>query len=161
MPSRPRITGLAVVLAVVVFPLVGAAQVPQGLLGTWELNVAKSKADPGPLARSQTLRWEAAPGGGAKIVSDTVDAVGKATHNELVTMFDGKAVEVKGAAQPTMRAYSRIDNRTYQWFDSVNGKVSTTTRSTMTADGKTRTVVATGTNADGKPVNNTLVYERQ
>jgi len=34
-------------------------------------------------------------------------------------------------------------------------------RMTISADGKTRTLVTTGTGADGKPVNSTAVYERQ
>ena len=76
-------------------------------------------------------------------------------------MFDGKDADVKGAVAPTMRAYSRIDDRGYQYVEHVSGKVTTTTRSTISADGKTRTNVATGTGADGKPVNNTTVYDRQ
>lgn len=157
---RPLLQFLGV-FALVAYPLVGAAQAPQSLLGTWKENVAKSKADPGPLPKSQTSHWETVPGGGVKNVVDAVDAAGKATHQELVTMFDGKAVEVKGAAVPTTRALSRIDDRTFQFVDRVNGKVTTTTRVTIAADGKTRTNVATGTNVDGKPVNNTTVYDRQ
>ena len=92
---------------------------------------------------------------------DGVDAAGKATHNEIVTMFDGKDAEYKGAAAPTTRVYSRIDDRTVQYVSKVNGKVTTTTRMTISADGNTRTLVTTGTGADGKPVNSTAVYERQ
>ncbi len=49
----------------------------------------------------------------------------------------------------------------YQYVTRVNGKVTTTTRTTMAADGKTRTQVSTGTGAEGKPVNTTTVYDRQ
>jgi hypothetical protein len=41
------------------------------------------------------VRIEAAPGGAAKFTIDSVDATGKATHDEYVTAFDGKAVDVK------------------------------------------------------------------
>ena len=62
---------------------------------------------------------------------------------------------------PTTRAFSRVDDRTYQFIDRISGKVTTTTRVTLAADGKTRTNVATGINAEGKPVNNTVVWDRQ
>jgi hypothetical protein len=150
-----------VAFALVAYSLVGAAQAPQSTLGTWKLNVAKSKYSPGPAPRSQTTRIETVPGGGAKFTVDAVDAAGKSTRQEYVTMFDGKDTEVKGAAAPTTRTYSRIDDRGYQYVERVNGKVTTTTRSTISADGKTRTNVGTGTGADGKPVNNTTVYGRQ
>jgi hypothetical protein len=43
----------------------------------------------------------------------------------------------------------------------INGKVTSTTRTTVAAYGKTRTQVTTGTGADGKPLNTTSVYDRQ
>jgi hypothetical protein len=36
-----------------------------------------------------------------------------------------------------------------------------TSRITISADGKTRTNTQTGTDAQGKPVNNTTVFERK
>jgi hypothetical protein len=147
--------------ALVAYTLVGAAQAPQSSVGTWKLNVAHSKFSPGPAPRTQTTRIETVPGSGAKFTVDAIDAAGKSTHQEYVTMFDGKDAEVKGAVAPTTRAYSRLDDRGYRYVERVNGKVTTTTRSTISADGKTRTNVATGTGADGKPVNNTTVYDRQ
>jgi len=159
MPSHLRIAALGVML--VAYPLVASAQVPQSYLGTWTMDIAKSKSDPDPLPKSNVVRWEVVPGGGARNVGDVVDAVGKVTHNELVTMFDGKEAELKGAAVPTTRAYRRIDDRTYEYVQRVNGKVTTTTRSTMAADNKTRTLVTTGVNAAGKPVNTMSVWVRK
>ena len=139
----------------------GAAQAADNLLGTWKLNITKSKYNPGPAPKSSTTRWATVPAGGLKITSDGVDAAGKSTHTEIVTMFDGKEAELKGAAAPTTRLYSRIDDHTYEFVTRVNGKVTTTSRGTNSADGKTRTLVTTGTTPDGKPVNNTAVYDRQ
>lgn len=157
MRSLVRFAALAVML--VALPLVSSAQAPQGFVGTWKENVAKSTS-PTP-NKSQTTRIEAVPGGGLKIVGDVVDATGKATHLETVTMFDGKEAVRKGAAQPTTRVYTRIDDRTIQYVTRVNGKVTTTQRQTLSADGKTRTGVTTGTDAASKPVNTTNVFERQ
>lgn len=158
MRSLVRSAALSVML--VGLPLVGMAQAPQGFIGTWKQNIAKSTFD-GPANRSQIARYEAVPGGGLKIVTDLVDAAGKTTHTETVTMLDGKEAVRKGTAQPTTRAYTRIDDRTIQWVERVNGKVTTTTRVTLSADGKTRTNVVTGTNVAGQPVNTTSVWDRQ
>jgi hypothetical protein len=148
-------------LALIAYPLVSAAQAPQSALGTWELNVAKSTYSPGPAPKSQTAKQEAVPGGGMKLMVDTVDAAGASVHTEIVTMVDGKEAEYKGATAPTTRAYSRIDDHTYEYVTRVSGKVTTTNRSTESADGKTRTVVTTGTGVDGKPVSNTTVFDRR
>ncbi len=152
----PVVFGLSLVLVGT-----GAAPAADNLLGTWKLNVAKSKYSPGPAPKSSTTRWETVPAGGLKITSDGVDAAGKSTHTEIVTMFDGKEAELKSAAEPTTRLYSRINAHTYEFVTRVNGKVTTTSRGTNSANGKTRTLVTTGTNSDGKPVNNMAVYDRQ
>jgi len=158
MPAILRIAVLGIM--VVAYPLVSTAQVPPDLAGTWRVNIAKSKADPGPLAKSQTSTWEAAPGGGARNIVETVTAAGNTNRTEMVTMFDGKPSELKGAAMPTTRTYTKIPGG-YEFVDRVNGKVTTTTRITFAADGKTRTNVGTGTNAAGQRVNNITVFERQ
>ena len=90
-----------------------------------------------------------------KSTVDGVDAQGKPTHTEVTTMFDGKSSEVKGAPDAnTTRVYRRIDNRTYEYVQSVGGKLTTTVRTVVAADGKTRTVTTTGKNAQGQTVNN-------
>jgi hypothetical protein len=140
-----------------------AAQGQNAWIGTWKLNVAKSKYDPANLApKSQTVKQEAIAGGGMKSVADGIDAQGKPTHIEIVTMFDGKASEAKGAPDAnTTRVYKRIDSQTFEYVASVGGKVTTTSRSVLSADGKTRTVTTTGKNAQGVTLNNVAVYDRQ
>src|SRR5262245_52211455 len=99
MPAILRIVVLGIM--VVAYPVVSAAQVPPDLAGTWRVNIARSKADPGPLPKSQTSVWDAAPGGGARNIVETVSGAGVATRTELVTMFDGKPSDLKGATMPT------------------------------------------------------------
>lgn len=77
-------------------------------------------------------------------------------------MFDGKPSEVKGAPDAnTTRVYRRIDARSYEYVQSVAGKVTTTVRTVVAADGKTRTITTTGTNPQGITVKNVAVYEKQ
>ena len=68
-------------------------------IGTWKLNLAKSKYEPANLApKDQVIKQEVVAGGGLKSTVDGVDAQGKPIHTELTTTFDGKPSEVKGQA---------------------------------------------------------------
>ena len=160
MRSRFLLSLLLVAPVLASFPV--AAQAQDAWVGTWKLNLAKSKYEPANLAvKSQTTKLEAIAGG-MKATTDTVDAQGKATHQLATATFDGKSAEVSGAADAnTTRVYKRIDARTYEFVTSVGGKVTTTTRSVTSADGKTRTNTTTGKNAQGVTVNNVAVFDRQ
>ena len=155
--------GLLLLAAIVAILVPAAAQAQETWVGTWKLNLAKSKYDPANLApRSQTIKQEAVAGGGMKATVDVVDAQGKSLHQENVTMFDGKSSEIKGAPDAnTTRVYKRIDSRTYEYVQSVGGKLTVTARTVVAADGKTRTITTTGKDAQGRTINNVVVYDRQ
>ena len=157
---RPSVAAL---VAVVVLLVPAVAQAQDAWIGTWKLNLAKSKYDPANLApKSQTIKQEAVAGGGTKSTVDLVDAQGKALRQEYTTMFDGKPSEVKGAPDAnTVRVYKRIDNRTYEYVQTVGGKPTTTVRTVVSADGKSRTVTTTGKNAQGQTVHNVAFFDRQ
>lgn len=138
-----------------------AEALTNNMLGTWKLNVAKSTFSPGPAPRSNTIkieRWE----NGQIAISDGIDAQGKPTHTEQPTKFDGKDYPRKGApAANTTRSYKAIDHRTYESVEKIDGKVTITTRMVISPDGKTRTLTAKGTDAQGRMVNDVTVYEKQ
>jgi len=75
--------------------------------------------------------------------------------------FDETDSPLVGAATPTTRAYKRIDARTFEYVQKVNGKAVSTSRSVMSADGKTRTFTTTGTNAQGQPFKSVIIWEKQ
>ena len=127
--------------------------------GTWKLNVAKSKYDPGPPPKESATKIEAVPGG-LKFTVDGVNAEGKPTHFEWTAKFDGKDVPVKGDPNRDTAALKKVDDHTFEIVNKKDGKVTTTNRIVVSRDGKTRTVTATGTNAKGQKVNNTAVYEK-
>ncbi len=132
------------------------------LSGTWKQNMAKSKYDPANLAaKSATTKWEAVGADGLKWVADGVDAQGKPTRSEFSGKFDGKDVPIKGIPIEDTRAYKRIDDFTYEFVSKKAGKVTTTTHMVISRDGKTRTLTTTGTDGEGRKVNNTAVYEKQ
>lgn len=137
-----------------------AAQAPNSHIGTWRVNVAKSKYDPGPAPQSQTVKYEASVGG-LKLTSDGVDGKGAKTHAEYTAKFDGKPYAFSGNANADMITLKQVDARTLESSWTLRGKPTITTRSTVSADGKSRSATQTGTNAAGQKVNHTIVYERQ
>jgi len=139
---------------------VGVALAADVSLGTWKVNVAKSKYSPGPAPKAQTVKYEAT-GDNMKITVDGTDTTGKPIHNEWTGKFDGKDYAVKGDPDTDMRAYRRIDDYTTEIVAKKAGKVTTTTKSVYSKDGKTRTSTATGTDPRGQKVDNTIVYEKQ
>ena len=144
------------------------AQSLDPLLGTFKVNPGKSTPTPGTQpAKSNISVWEALGDGQFKNTIDIVDAKGQTIHTEITTKFDGAESAVKGAAVPTTRTYKRLDSRTtgspvaWEYVTKVNGKVTTIQRTIASADNRTRVLVVTGTDADGRPVSGVTVYERQ
>ena len=160
MSTRNLVIGSVVVgFALSVSPAPGQSQDPW--IGTWKLNTAKSKYDPGPAPRSSTLTMTAANGA----IKQTVETIPASSflpsRSELTAKFDGQDAPVKGNPNADTSAYKRIDGRTYEVISKLGGKVTLTSRVVISADGKTRTVTQTGVNAQGQKVNNILVYDRQ
>jgi len=127
--------------------------------GTWKLNEAKSKLSAG-VNKNTTVTYEVA-GDSVKVTLDGVDPDGKATHDEWTGKYDGKDYPVTGNPMTDTRAYKKIDDRTLEATGKKGGKVVVNAKITVSADGKTRTVVATQTGADGKKTTSTAVYDRQ
>src|SRR5260370_7370520 len=68
-------------------------------VGTWKLNLAKSKFEPGPAPKSQT-RTVVAQGGGAKYTFDGVAADGTPFSYSFTVKYDGKDYPVTGTGMP-------------------------------------------------------------
>jgi len=129
-------------------------------LGTWKLNVAKSKYSPGPGPKSLTLKFEATPGG-IKLTSEGVNAEGNATRGEYVSKFDGQDVPWAGNPDADTASPKRIDDNRYQNTWQKGGKVTVTAKAVVSGDGKTLTINQTGKDSQGRTVNTTAVYEKQ
>jgi hypothetical protein len=128
-------------------------------LGTWKLNEAKSKIGPG-LSKNLTVVYAAA-GDSIKCTIDGVDGQGKPTHNEWTGKFDGKDYPVTGDPNSDTRAIKQVDDHSLDLTVKKGGKVTLTGKSAVSADGKTRTVTISGTDAAGKKVEMIAVYDKQ
>ena len=156
--NRLLMCAVTVLAAVLAFSLVALGA--DNWLGTWKLNVAKSKYSPGPAPKSQTLKQEAWEGG-IKLTTDGIDPEGKPTHGEYAAKFDGKDYPWKGNVNADMISLKRIDDNTYESTWKKGGKVTITTKTVVSRDGKNRTTTQTGKDAQGRTVNNTTVYDKQ
>ena len=127
-------------------------------MGTWKLNETKSKL--AGKAKNHTVVYEAA-GDQIKVTVDGVDENGAAVHSEWTGKFDGKEYPVTGDANSDVRSYRMINKNTLSLSGKKNGKVTLSGRIVVSRDGKTRTVTTTTTNAQGKKVMSTAVYDKQ
>ena len=128
-------------------------------MGTWKLNEAKSKLAPGA-PKNSTVVYEAA-GDNVKITVEGTDSEGKPLHHEWTGKFDGKDYPVTGDPNSDARAYTRVDDHTLEFTVKKGDKATTTGRVVVSADGKSRTVTTSGTDAKGKKVSSTAVYDKQ
>jgi hypothetical protein len=133
-------------------------------LGTWKRNTEKSKYNPTPPnpIKSQTMVREAADGG-VKVTSKGQRMDGTPLDITYTIKYDGKPVAVTGTgSQFDTISMRQIDANTFtSETKKSGGKYHTTGRTVISNDGKTMTITSTGTDADGKPISFTIVYDKQ
>ena len=128
-------------------------------MGTWKLNEAKSKIPPGA-PKNHTVVYAAA-GDSVKVTVDGTDGSGKPTHNEWTGKIDGKDYSLTGDPGADTRSYKKVDDSTTELTNKKGGKVTVTGRIVVSADGKSRTVTVSGTDAKGMKVKYTAAYDKQ
>jgi len=128
-------------------------------MGTWKLNEAKSKIAPGAV-KNHTVMYEAA-GDDIKVTVDGETSDGKPSHNEWTGKFDGKDYAVSGDPASDMRSYKKVNAHTIELTLKKDGKVTSSGRIVVSADGKSRTVTTSGTNSEGKKYKSVAVYDKQ
>ena len=136
------------------------AQAKDPFVGTWTLNIAKSKYNPGPAPKSQITVYEAV-GQGYRVTVKSEFVSGAKQQWSYTSGLDGKDAAISGDnPNADTIAVKRIDALTLETVNKKGGKVTTTQRNVVAADGRTRTVTTTGTDAEGRKVNNVAVYEK-
>jgi hypothetical protein len=148
----------AVVTAMIV--PVNFAQAADPSNGTWELNLAKSKFDPGPPPKSQTRTYEVMDGT-VKMTLKGINAEGKEMQSTSTGSYDGKDFPITGNPDADTISVKRIDDSTVEATLKKAGKVVSNSTRTISKDGKVMTVKTKGTNAKGEKINNTLVFDKQ
>jgi hypothetical protein len=132
------------------------------LVGTWKLNAAKSKFDPGPAPKGLTRKVEA-EGDGVKYTFEGVGADGKPLSYGFSVKFDGKDNPIMGpmpSGADTISA-KRIDANTYEATLKKGGKEIGKAKVTVSKDGKITTVDSKGTTAAGAKTHDVQVYDKE
>ena len=149
---------IAVVAVTLTFAAVAASFAASPQMGTWKLNEAKSKLVPG-MGKNTTVVYEE-QGDKIKVTVEGVDKDGKPRHGVWEGKTDGKAYKTKGNMPWDAMAYKVVNDHTYELTAMKGGKVISSGKSTISADGKSRTVTMSGT-IDGKKFNNKAVYDKE
>ena len=161
MKAIPLLGGAVLGFALAIFAAGATAQqaAKNPEVGTWKLDVAKSKYSPGPAPKSNTITMEAA-GDGVKYTAKGEGSDGKPTSQEYTAKYDGKDVAITGSPATDMASFKRVDSHTVMRTNKKDGKVMTTAKRVYSKDGKTMTVTIEGKNAKGEKVHNVLHYDR-
>jgi hypothetical protein len=159
-PIGIMISAMKTPLVVLAFSLVAASLTvqaadmpPGGFAGSWKANFAKSKF----------------PGPPPQVDECTIDPDGTVTINEVnsegkhITWHykpeQGKAVSIVGRDNTTVLV-KKINDHTNEQVWTSNGKTNKST-AVLSKDGKTTTFNMDGTDKDGKPFHETVVYDKQ
>jgi hypothetical protein len=163
---RPRLLLVVLAAVVVSLPVVptvhalqlrSAAEPPSQLIGTWRLNVAKSKYSPGPPLRSET-RVYARSAEGVKGVVSRVYSDGRAERFEYMANF-GKDIMVTGIPEYDSVTLRKVDELTSDAVLSHAGNVYGVARRTIAADGRTMTITFDRKSQEAR-VHNVAVYDK-
>jgi hypothetical protein len=154
MKTRTILLTVAVCLIAVAVSFAGNPNI-----GVWKLNEAKSKF-PANAVKNNTVAYEA-DGDSIKVTVDGVDAAGKPIHNEWTGKFDGKQYPLTGDHTADTRSYKMVDEHTTELTNKKDGKVTLSGRIVISADGKSRTITVSGTDAEGKKLKYSAAYDKQ
>jgi hypothetical protein len=144
------------------FALLGFAAVliaAEPFAGTWKLNLEKSKYKTGTPPKEQTLTIvEAGSDLDVTLSGTAADGSAISSHYAVPAQGgEGKIIESRYEAVSGKRMGPNERAITY----SKGGKAVLTAHSRVSADGKTITVNVKGTDAQGKPEDAVVVYDKQ
>jgi hypothetical protein len=157
MKSKTLVSISAVVLWFAAASFVRAAD---PALGTWKLNVAKSKYSPGPAPKSGNITFEAS-GDAVKRTGEQIAADGKKSSLSYTAKMDGKFYPVTGTDLYDEISIKKIDDHNTEAAMTRGGKAAVNAKRSISKDGKVMTITITGTNAKGEKINNVIVYDKQ
>jgi hypothetical protein len=129
------------------------------LVGTWHLNVAKSKFRTSPPPKSAIAKVTTSKDGEISVQLSIVNADGKNGEFQYTASYDGKDYPMSGSKVFDAISLKRIDDHTDEVIYKQKGKVIRTSKRTVSNDGKTLTI--TDESPDGKSASVASVWDRQ
>jgi|SRR5215472_83361 len=127
-------------------------------IGTWKLNVAKSK---GYSHKSETRTYKES-GDGLTAHVEIVNSDGSTLIYGYTAKLDGKDYPFTGQVPSGAETLSvKRSGNTFTAESKKAGKVLFTTTTTFSDEGKVMTATNKATDADGKPIETVRVYDKQ
>ena len=158
MNAPARQLCLAIVVGLAIASAAVSAQATDPMVGTWKLNVAKSKYSPGPGPVSETRTYRRGPNG----IEGTIQrrfSDGRSERIEYVAEYD-REYPVMGTAEYDHILMKRITARTAEAVLSHAGRAYGTARRVVDDSGKTMTITFKREGSSGTPISNTALYEK-
>ena len=154
--KRYLVSACAVIAAFAASGLTIAQDNP--FVGTWKLNVEKSKYDPGPSPKRQTRSWESS----GVVTVEGIDAMGKPRTFGYTIRTDGKEYPATGATNGADSVSAKaIDANTLRATFKRGGTPFEVANFSISNNGKVLTISSAGTNANGQRFKNVQVWEKQ
>jgi hypothetical protein len=154
---RPVLSKAFVALAIASVAAFGA----DNTLGTWKLNVEKSKFTPNPTRSYKSLTFiREASDGGVRQTATGEFADGTVINASYTLKYDGKEVQISGNGGSDTIAVKQVDANTLTEVRTRRSNKSTG-QVVISNSGKTMTWTSKGTNADGKEFVYVHVFDKQ
>jgi hypothetical protein len=148
---------LSLVIVIAVF---GAAPAlaADPIVGTWKLNVAKSKFGGDPLTAGTRVYTES---NGLYTLEQKHEGADGKERSGTATYRDGKEEKQAPGGPGDATVAKKIDANTWDFDLMKDGKVVGRVHRVVSADGKTLTVQNSGAKLSGAEGDETLVYDKQ
>ena len=156
--KRLLVFAIVVVTAVMFSGLLMAQNNP--FVGTWKLNLAKSKDSSGAFPREETLTVQMVGDQRRTTLNGTARNGAPISFKYEVPDRGGTGKVLAGGPYDAVSG-KRIDDNTREVSYMKGGKQMLQLRAAVSKDGKTLMFTVEGTDAQGKPVSGVAVFERQ
>ena len=130
------------------------------VVGTWKLNVSKSKFTPGPAPTEETRVYDA-QAGGINVTVRTIEADGHTTTIHISANYDGKDYPVTGSSDYDVIKLTKISERVAEATLMHGSRVIATAKREVSPDGKTMTITYMTPQDQEHRINNQAVYDKQ
>lgn len=147
----------ALVAAVSGLAVAGA---PDPVIGTWKLNVSKSKFTAGPALKTQTRTYSQS-GPTITLVMKSVAADGSEATSKTAYQLDGKDYPIAGNPDFDSLSAQQVDSSTAKFTLKKGGKMVGSTERMVSKDGKTLTTTMKVTTAKGEASESEMVFDKQ
>jgi hypothetical protein len=90
-----------------------------------------------------------------------IDAAGNSFTQAYMFIHDSQPHPVTGNPLGDAAVYTPIDDRTVSWCVTKDGQIVQTGTDTVSRDGRTFTITSIRSDANGRPINNIAVFDKQ